>query len=196
MKNIEKFIGALIIALVLLRLFIYVSFLDTIIVLLTLVLSIIYLALSFALLNNVRLRSVFKKVSYNNVSILKIIGAIGTGIVLSLICIYSLFKFMRWPFADQGLSISLITLLIPIVVTAIKWLTTKNEFYITFLIRLVVIGVIGTIFYFTTTEQILEIKNKNFPEYVEAEKKLMRDPQNKELQRKVFEERQKKNSLD
>ena len=53
---------------------------------------------------------------------------------------------------------------------------------------------IGTIFYFVSPEQILEIKNRNFPDYIEAEKQLMRDPENKELQQKVFEERQKKNS--
>ncbi len=196
MRKSERIIGGIVIALMIIRLFIYSTILDKIIVILTMLLSLVYFGLSFTLLNNIRLREVFKKESYKGISALKIIGTIGTGIILSMICIYCLFKFMRWPMANSGLIISLISLTIPIIITAIKALLSKSKFYSKFLIRLLIFGVIGTTFYFIPTVQILEMKNRHFPEYIDAEKKLMQNPQNKELQKKVFEERKKKNAKD
>ena len=129
MGKTEKLIGGIIITLVLVRLIFYVSFLDTLIALLTLVLSLIYLTLSFALLNNLRLRTIFKKTSYENIGILRIIGAIGTGFALSLICIYFLFKFMRWSFGNLELSTLLIPLIIATVITTIKFFDKTFNFW-------------------------------------------------------------------
>lgn len=41
--------------------------------------------------------------------------------------------------------------------------------------------------------KILELKNRDFPEYIEAEKQLLLDPENPTLQQKVSKEQQKKN---
>lgn len=194
MSKAEKIIGLLIIVLIVIRLLFYIPVLNTLILLLTLILSTIYFFLGFALLNNVRFRNITKSASYKNFTALRIIGAVFTGFVLSLICLYCLFKFMRWPFANQGLIIALITLIIPISISGLKFFTSKNRFYLNFLLRLVIFAIIGSVFYITPSQTILELKNRNIPEYIEAEKKLMNDPNNEELQQKVIEERKKKNS--
>ncbi len=191
MKQTEKIIGVLIVALMLIRFLFYVPSLNTPILILTLMLAGIYLFLSFALFNNVRLRNVFKKEAYKNIGATRLIGAICTGLFVSLTCIYSLFKFMQWPFGNQGLMISLAAMLIPLVIAIIKYLPTKSLFYKNFLIRLLLIGGIGAIFLFTSSEKILELKFKDYPEYIEAEKNLMKDPSNKELLEKANNERKK-----
>ncbi len=193
MKQTEKILGGLIIILMLIRLFFALPYFDITITLLILILSLMYFGLGFALLNNVRLRNIFKKDSYKGISTLRILGGIFTGLILSLISIYSLFKFQRWPFANEGLKISLYGLLPIIAIVIYKVVRSKNNYYPNFLIRLVIFGVIGTSLYFLSTEKILEMRNRDFPEYVEAEKKLMKDPENKELQQKVREERIKMN---
>ena len=82
--------------------------------------------------------------------------------------------------------------LIPIIVILIfKFSKTNAEFYKNILFRILIIGVIGTLLLFTKNETILELKYRDFPDYVEAEKKLMQDPTNKELEILANKEREK-----
>ncbi|WP_299252397.1 hypothetical protein [uncultured Lacinutrix sp.] len=184
MKQTEKILGGLIVILMLIRLFFALPYFDITITLLILVLSMMYFGFGFALINNVRLRAIFKKDSYKGISTLIILGGIFTGFILSFLSIYSLFKFQRWPFANQGLLISLYGLLPIIAIMIYKSVSSKNIYYFNSLTRLIIFGVIGTSLYFLSTEKILEMRNRDFPEYVEAEKILMKDPENKELQQK------------
>ena len=92
MEKTEKILGLLIITLMISRLLFYYPILDTAIVLLAIILSLLYFALGFALLNNVRLTKIINKESYNGIGILRILGAAFTGFILSMITIYSLFK--------------------------------------------------------------------------------------------------------
>ena len=140
-------------------------------------------------MNEIRLRNIFKKESYAGKSSWRMIGTILTGLVLSLVVIYSLFKFMRWPFGNEGLRISLYGLIIVLVITIIKLVLSKNKFYRNLLIRLGIIGLFANLLYLTSEESILEMKYRNYPEYVDAEKKLMKDPMNKKLQELVRKER-------
>ena len=78
MKQTEKILGGLIIILMIIRLFFSLPYFDITITLLILVLSMIYFGFGFALLNNVRLRNIFKKDSYNEISTLRILGGIFT----------------------------------------------------------------------------------------------------------------------
>ena len=69
MRKSEKFIGGLVIALMVMRLFFYYPILDKIIVILTMLLSIVYFGLSFALLIKIitKITSLIKKPTANNV---------------------------------------------------------------------------------------------------------------------------------
>ena len=169
MRKTEKILGLLLITLMIIRLIFHYPILDTAIILLAIILSLIYFALSFALLNNVRLRKIFDRESYKGTGTLRIVGAVFTGFILSMITIYSLFKFMRWPFANQGLTVALISLIIPVVIVTVKLVMTKSNYYSIFLVRLLVFGIIGTLFYFTSTEKIFELKKGNLSEFVGTE---------------------------
>src|SRR5258706_11537060 len=59
-------------------------------------LSFIYFYFGFALLNNIGFRAMFKKASYANISIGRILGAIGVGLFLSIVLIGILFKLQIW----------------------------------------------------------------------------------------------------
>ncbi|MBR9846637.1 MAG: hypothetical protein GYB35_11310 [Algicola sp.] len=191
MKLTEKLLGALIIILMVTRLIVAFPYSSIAITLSMLLLTMLYFWFSFALLNNIRLRSVFKSDAYKGISGLRLTGTILTGFVLSSLIIYALFKFQRWPYGNEGLLISLYGIAIVAVVASVKYFTTKHTFYNELLTRLFLIGIVGTALYMTSYETLLEIQHRDHPDYVEAEKNSMRDPQNRELQQKALEERQK-----
>ena len=182
MKRAEIILGGLIVLFMTLRLFYAFPYMNIAIILLTMVLSITYLFLGFAFLNKVRLRNIFKKDAYNGISALRILGTIFTGFVLSQICIYSLFKYMRWPYGNQGLVIALNMLLVILVIVVIKLIISKKRFYMIFLIRLMIFVFLGIFMFFFPDETILEMKNRNDPEYIEAEKERIKEMEDLQFQ--------------
>jgi hypothetical protein len=190
MKQTEIILGTAIILLMLSRLYFIYPLASLLISILTLFLAVLYLFLSFVLLNQIRLRNLFKKSAFSNISTLRIIGTIGTGFVLSIITINILFVFQRWPYGRINLLIGLIGI-IPIIAFVIFKLVKKNTpFYKALIIRLAIISFIGLVLFFTKSETLLEMKFRDFPEYVEAEKNVMEDPSNLELQKIANKARQ------
>lgn len=194
MKQTEIIIGIGILLLMVLRLFFTYPYAALLITLLTLLLSMLYFVFSFGLLNQIRFRNLFKKESYKDISILRIIGTIGTGFVLSLILISILFKFQRWPYGSMILLIGLVSVLPIIVVAVFKFITNRTSFYRALLIRLSIISLVGLLLFLTKPETILEMTFRDFPDYIEAEKNAMKDPENIELQRLSNEARLKMES--
>ncbi|SDS82161.1 hypothetical protein [Winogradskyella sediminis] len=194
MKQTEISIGVGILVVMLLRLFITVPYASLLITMLTLALSMLYFVFSFGLLNRIRLRHLFNKESYKGISLIRIIGTIGTGFVLSLLSISILFKYQLWPYGSILLLIGLMSILPIIVVTVFKFISHKNRFHSTLLMRLSIISMVGLLFFITKSETLLEMRFRNFPDYIEAEKKAMKDPENLELQRISNEERLKMES--
>lgn len=182
MKQTEIILAAAIILLMLLRLWFTYPYAALSISLLCLILSLLYGIFSFGLLNQIRFRNIFKKEAFKDTNMLRILGAIGTGFVLSLITISNLFKYQSWPYGNIILLIGLVSL-IPIYAFIIfKFFYSRSKFYTTLLIRLSIIAFIGVLLYFTTAETLLEMKFRDFPEYVEAEKKALKTPDNRALQ--------------
>ena len=66
------------------------------------------------------------------------VGFDPTGFILSLLSIYSLFKFQRWPFANEGLLISLYGLLPIIAIVTFKFASSKKSFYSSLLISSII----------------------------------------------------------
>lgn len=157
-------------------------------------LSVLYMYLSFALFNNIRLRLVFKKDSYKGISSMRIIGAVATGFALSATIIGLQFKFQLWPGASFILVTGLVGLLIATIVGLIKYSKNKSEYYIGIFKRVVVFGVIGLILMLTPKTTWIEIKYRNHPEFVNTLKKAMVEPGNKELWDNVEVEREKMNN--
>ncbi|MBU2928589.1 hypothetical protein [Winogradskyella psychrotolerans] len=194
MKQTELIIGVGILLLMTLRLLVIYPYASLLITQLTLVLSILYFFFSVGLLNQIGFRNLFKTESYKGISTLRIIGTVGTGLVLSIMTISILFKFQRWPYGSINLLIGLISLFPIVGVVLIKFINTKTKLYKSLLIRLTLIFGIGLLLFLTKSETILEMTYSDFPDYVEAMKNEMKDPENIELQRIANEERLKMES--
>ena len=191
MKQTEIILGTTIVLLMLLRLGFTYPYAALLVSLLTLFLSLLYAIFSFALLNQIRFRNAFQKESYKGISTLRVIGTIGTGFVLSIITISALYKYQSWPYGNYILLVGLISLLPIFVIVAYKFIKYKSTFYTALLIRLSLISFVGVLLFFTTAETFLELKFRDFPEYIEAEKKVLKDPDNRAFQEAANEARQR-----
>ncbi|WP_296317299.1 GldL-related protein [Winogradskyella sp. UBA3174] len=185
MNKIEKILGFGTIFLMVLGLITNYPYSALLITLSAFILSLIYFFFSFKLLNSITKDLTEKKSS------LRKTGIILTGITLSLVVIGILFKYQRWPYGSWNLMVGLLGLIPILIISIFKFSKTKAEFYKNLLFRILIIGVFGTLMLFTKNETLLELQCRDFPEYVEAEKKLMQDPRNKELERIANEERKK-----
>lgn len=147
MRILEKILGLLIIVSLILKLLLvpYSAILLTVILI---ALAIIYYPFGFAFFNEIRLREIFKKESYKGISASRIIGAIGVGIGLSILCIGILFKLNSWAYSDINLKFGLFVSFMALSVVLIKLLKVKNNFYINILKRIVIIGGLGLILLF------------------------------------------------
>jgi len=192
MKKVEIILGTIAIIALLLNL-LNIKGGGVLIVLSLSTISILYMYLSFALFNDIRLRNIFKKESYKGISRMRIVGAVLTGLALSITIIGLLFKFQSWPNASFNLGFGLFGLLIGLVVGLIKYKRTKSDYYTRIFKRIAIYGGLGLILMILPRETWLEIRNRNHPEYIEAVKKAWADPENQELWDKVDEERQKMN---
>lgn len=151
-------------------------------------LSMIYFAFGFAVFNNIRLRNVFKSENYSGIGSLRMIGAIGTGFSLSIVTIGILFKFQLWPGANANLAVGLLGLAMIGIIGLIKYFFKKSDYIRKILVRTLLFGGIGLFLFLTPMDRWVDIKYRNHPEYAEALKNSMADPNNPLLREKEREE--------
>jgi len=155
-------------------------------------LSILYFSFSFLLFNGIKLRNVFKKSSYQNVSRNRIIGAIGTGFPLSIVLMGFLFDLLILPGGLAMLYVGLTWLGLVFVVIITRVLKSGvNPYYRGILTRLIPIASFCLLMYLTPVEKQIDFFYRNHPEYAQAYKEYLQDPDNEELFKKVEEERNK-----
>lgn len=183
MKNLEKILAIGVLISLILK-FSLVSGGDTLALLAVTILAGLYYPLGFLFLNQIRLRHVFKKDSYKNVSALKIILAVVSGLALAIVCIGSLFKLLYLTGANEMLTIGLTFTSIILIVTLILFVKNKDTNSQFILKRLVVIGSVGAILFFLSEFSLVKLQYRNHPGYIEAYAKYLEDPRNEELQRK------------
>jgi hypothetical protein len=194
MKQAEKIIGIFVIVAMIARLLYDYPYASNLIVFPAIFLSLLYFFFSFLLLNDIRLRNVFKKESYKSMNALRIVGTIASGVVFFIILTGILFKFQNWPYGNYNLYTGLMLLFSISIFVIIKFIIKKAAFYRNVLIRFFIIGGIGLILLLVSQEQLIEIKYRDYPEYIEAEKALLKDPYNETLIQKAKEESIKMNS--
>lgn len=153
--------------------------------------SMIYFYFGFALFNNIRLRKITKKESYEGISTKRIVGGIGSGFVLSISTIGILFKFQSWPGASMQIWVGLIGLVIVSVISLIKISKGTDNYYSYILKRIAVFGSICVILTVIPTKDWLNWKYPNNPDYVNAVLDAKANPDNRELWDKVEIEREK-----
>tara|TARA_B110000908_G_scaffold93488_1_gene110747 strand:+ start:2487 stop:3068 length:582 start_codon:yes stop_codon:yes gene_type:complete len=158
-----------------------------------LLLSLIYVIFSFALLNEIRFREIFKKESYQNVSGKKIIGAIAIGVGFSIVLLGILFKLLIWTGGQYMLQTGITFLGVITFVFVIYYLIKKTANLRKTFIRIGIIGGIALITYFTPTDTLIDYYYQDNPEYAELFKKSNADPNNEELNRQLQEKRKEIN---
>jgi uncharacterized membrane protein len=149
------------------------------------ILACIYYPLGFAFFNKIKIKEIFKKSSYSDLSALRVLGAIGAGTALSTICVGILFKLQRWPGSDINLLAGLILSLIVLIIAIIRFVKSKDLFYRQIFIRFSIIGIFGVLMYFTSTLSLVKIQYRQYPDYIKAYEEYSKNPTNIELQKKV-----------
>ena len=103
-----------------------------------LILATLYFYLGFALFNDVKFSRILKKNSYSGISGLRVLGAIGVGIALSIICIGILFKIQHWNGANLYLYVGLAMACFSLIIALVKYIISKVDFYKKISIKLTV----------------------------------------------------------
>jgi hypothetical protein len=124
-------------------------------------LSMIYFYLGFALFNGINLRAIFTKDSYKDISLLRILGAMGAGISLSLTIIGLLFIFQSWPGSSVIVMLGLSGLVIVTIIGVVKYLKNKSKYYPRIFIRVAIIGTLGLFFLLEPKTTWVGLKNRN-----------------------------------
>ncbi len=155
-------------------------------------LSFIYLGFNPVIFYDASFGSALRRENVDGISKLKKNGSIAVGFALSMTLIGILFKLLRWP-GSEFLSLGVTGISIAIVAGAIKYSSTKSEFYARILKRAIVIGLIGAFFMLAPETSLLEMQYRNYPSYIDAVKKSLRDPGNKILWEDLQNERKKLN---
>jgi hypothetical protein len=154
-----------------------------------LVLAGLYYFLGFLLFNQIRLRHIFKRDAYQNVTAVQIVLSVVTGMGLSTIIIGSLFKLFNIPGADNMLWIGLIVSGIVSVVSIVLSMNNPNSNRKFTFWRVGIIGVIGIFLLLISELSVVEVQYRDHPEYIEAYRKHLADPRNEELYKKMELER-------
>ena len=147
----------------------------------TLLLACLYYPLGFLFFNQIRLRHVFKKTAYKDLSALKVIFAIVTGIGLSVICVGSLFKLLSLTGADQMLTIGLVITVITLTISISLFLKSKGMTSKFTIWRTSIGGVLGLVLLLTPELSIIKLQYRNHPDYIRAYEKYLTDPKNESL---------------
>jgi hypothetical protein len=180
MKKLEKILGvAFLIALILkLTLLPGGGILATFSLL---ILANLYFLFGFALFNQIALKDIFKGASYNGIPALRIIGAIGTGSALSVLCVGILFRLQHWPGASINIITGVIVSLIILIIVLIKYFKAKEQFYFRILKRLIILGGLGFILLNLSDSTIIKFQFRNHPDYIKAYELYIKNPQDETL---------------
>jgi hypothetical protein len=184
MRNIEKILGLAFLAGLIMK-FTFIPGAGMVITISILLIETIYYFLGFALFNEIPLRAIFKKDSYKGKSSRRIIGAIGAGIGISMICNGILFKLQDWPFALSSLGWGLVLTSIILVIAIVKFFKARSNYYILIFKRIAVIGIIGLILYFTPALTIVKFQFRNHPDYIKVYEQYANNPKDEMLRQKL-----------
>lgn len=135
--------------------------------------------------------ALFKKVSYKGFSPMRIIGSNGFGIGLAILCSGILFKLQHWPGAEINLKAGLVITLIVLLISFIRFMKNKNDFYKRIFKRIALFGEFGLILALTSDITIEKIIYRNHPDYINAFVDSKENPDNTELWEKAKYERDK-----
>jgi len=102
-----------------------------------------YYFLGFAFFNQIGFNNLFNKQSYNSISALRMLGAIGAGTALSTLSLGVLYKLQYWTGGDSILISGFVSILIVLIVAIINYFRSKDVYYIRIFIRMAILVGLG-----------------------------------------------------
>jgi hypothetical protein len=153
-------------------------------------LAMVYFYLGFAVFNNIRLKDIFKKSSYSNISSGRIVGAIGVGMNLSIIVIGLLFKLLIFAGAFEMLTIGVTSLTITLFAALIVFILKKKNldfFYKDIFVKGAIAVIIGIALCLTPGSSLIRLYHRDDPAYAELFIRAMQNPRDEKIQ-KAFDE--------
>ena len=184
MIKLEKILGLVAVVSLILKLLL-IPFSGTVLTISLLTLALIYYPLGFAFFNGIRLREILKKESYKGKSALRILGAIGVGMALSMLCVGILFKLQSWAYSNTNLSAGLFFTVIALIVVMIGLIKKKDDFHKTIFKRIIIFGGLGLFLLFIPELSIVKFQFRNHPDYIKAYEIYLQNPDNLESQEKL-----------
>lgn len=145
-------------------------------------LAVFYLYFSFALLNDIEFRKIFKKASYPKNVRKRLAISIFTGIAISTSLMGILFKIQDYPGADLLLLASLGFTMALSLITLYKNYKVDGDFYFNVFIRVGITALIIISMFKIPEKALLEWQYPDSPEYIKAVIDVRNNPKNDSLQ--------------
>lgn len=140
---------------------------------------------------DIELKDLKNKEIYASLSPKRKLGSFGAGASISISIIGLLFYLQFWPGTSLNILTGLVGLLLVLIIGSLRFLKSRDEFYMRVFYRVGVFFVFGLVLMLIPRTTWLDIKYKNHPAYVDALMKSSNKPNNIELQEKVKEEAEK-----
>ncbi len=110
-------------------------------------LALFYSFFSFALLNGIRFKDIFKKEAYSNTNLARIVSAIVIGLAYMIILVELLSMLMSWNEFRGLLGTGLFLMILILIVYGFLYLRSKDKFYERIIIRSTIFGITWLVFY-------------------------------------------------
>lgn len=191
MKKFELITGLIVIVTIILKL-LHVPGSSMFIVLSFAALSMFYYVFSFALLNNIRFRDIFKKAAYQHTNAKKNTGAVALGFSISSILIGGLFKLQFYPGAAVQLMAGLVMAGIILSIATVMYFINKSNYYIRVFKRIGIYGAFGLVLFLTQNASLIDIYYGDQPELAELYKKVLANPRDSELREELNQMREER----
>jgi hypothetical protein len=149
----------------------------------------IYYPLGFLFFNQIRLRDIFKKTAYKDVTAVSVILAVAVGAGLSTVVVGSSFKILDFTGANAMLLAGLVITGIASVVAVVRFIKNRDANSKFILWRAALVGGMGMLLFFTPALTIVKLQYRAYPAYVEAYTNYANDPGNEALRKKMQLER-------
>ncbi len=154
-------------------------------------LCVFYFGFSTFLIHDIPFKNIFKKDLVNTSIKIRSINSRMLGWVFAVTILGILFKTMIWMGATLYLAVGLIGLGTLGLISSYNNAKNPTSYYKAIIQRVGIWGILGLISLSISNSAIIIFRYRNYPEYLQAWEKAKADPQNKDLWKKVYEERAK-----
>ncbi len=146
MIKIEKILGVAILILLLLQ-WLNIPGARFLLTISLMLIILTYFFLGVIIVNQIKVKNMFKAQSYRDLSIIKIVGSIILGFMLSTVCLGILYNLQKWQGATDISIFGFVLLLLALLVVGYKYFVTKATYYLIQIKRIIIIGIMGVIIY-------------------------------------------------